>query len=400
MKAKIENCQPNNRDSPAGKRQQELKSELQSIREQQSVNKVARTKIQNEIAGLETELKSRIAEQKIARSRISFRNVEELEREISRLDKQIDTGEMKLVDEKKALAEISSWRKQKRSFPALDEAQRVIEGLRSRMSEHRKTLDNPEVKALSQKYDDVHRELSALREESDKSYKNLNHLRDERTKLNKIQQDKYAAIREVKDQYYKARTAYRDWDQEQYKIRQDKAKSEREAQLKEKRQHVANERMEQAGQPAFLDEILTAEGLIRYFEPSTVETSKSLRGPSGLAAEAQRSVQVSDFQGIKVCRKEDREENYFSGTGGKKGKKGKKGSNATSPGTSTPTEGKFNINPGIIHDLAKINMEPPISQAEVPALVEKIKEKRDQWKREQASKTNEVGDSIHDLDLS
>lgn len=66
--------------------------------------------------------------------------------------------------------------------------------------------------------------------------------------------------------------------------------------------------------------------LIRCFEPSSTEASKSLGGPSEFAAEAQRSVDGSDLQGSKICRKEERDDNYFDGRGGKKGKKGKKGS--------------------------------------------------------------------------
>lgn len=391
---KIDNAQPLNKDSPAGRRQQQLKSELQTIRQQQSLFKTSRGNIQEKISVLDVQFKSRAAEQKIARARIAFKNVEEVDREIERLEKQVDAGTMKLVDEKKALAEISSLRKQRKGFAGFDEAQRGIEELKAQMSELRKSLDNPEVKALSQKYDEINQELSTIKAEQDKAYGNLNALRKERMILNSDQQVKYAAMKEIKDNYFKARTAHRDYEQEQYRIRQERAKSERDAYQKEKRRKIADQKLEDASALAFMDEILTAEGLIRYFEPSSVETSKSLRGPSGFAAEAQRSVEGFDFKGTKVSKKEEREDNYFTGTGGKKGKKGKKGSTAASPAPSTPTEGKFNISIGIIEELAKVNVEPPINQAGVPAVVEKLKEKRDQWKKDQESKTREVGDLV------
>ncbi len=317
--------------------------------------------------------------------------MEEVDEEIARLDKQVEKGTMKLVDEKKALAEISSLRKQRKSFAGFDEAQKAIEDLKTQISELRKTLDNVEAKALSQRYDELQTELTAIKAEQDQAYSNLTSLRDERTRLNADQQQKYSAMKDIKDQYFKARMAYRDYEQEQYRLRQEKAKLERDAYQKEKRRKAADKKLEEASEPAFLDEILTAEGLIRYFEPSTAETSKSLLGPSGFAAEAQRSVEGSEFKGTKVSKKEEREDNYFTGTGGKKGKKGKKGSAAASPAPSTPTEGKFNISVGIIEELAKVDVEPPINQSGVPAVVEKLKQKRDQWKKDQESKTKEVG---------
>ncbi len=81
------------------------------------------------------------------------------------------------------------------------------------------------------------------------------------------------------------------------------------------------------------------------------------------------------------------------GSGGKKGKKGKKGSATGSPAPGTPTEGKFNLSIGIIEELGKVNVEPPMSQAGVPAVVEKLKEKRNKWKAEQETKTREVRDA-------
>lgn len=230
----------------------------------------------------------------------------------------------------------------------------------------------------------------SLKAEQDKAYSNLSTMRDERTRLHGLQQEKYSAMKDVKDQYFKARTAYRDHEQEQYRLRQERQKAERDAYQKEKRRKIADKKLEEASEPAFMDEILTAEGLIRYFEPSSPEATKSLRGPSGFAAEAQRSVDSSDIKGTKVSKKEEREDNYFMGNGGKKGKKGKKGPASGSPAPGTPTEGKFNISMSIIEELAKVNVEAPTTQSDVSTLVEKLKQKRDQWKKDQQSKTREV----------
>ena len=391
IKAKIDLAQPQNKDSPSGKRQQELKSSLAQIRQQQSGFKTSRGGIQEKIAGLDARLKSQIAEQKTKRSQVSWKSTGDIDQEIVRQEKVAESSTATLVDQKKAIAEISSLRKQKKAFAGFDEAQRGIDKVKADIADLRKQLDNPDAKALSQKYDAADRELKALRVEQDEAYKGLNSLRDERSKVYAEQQEKWAALKDVKDQFYKANKAYRDWDQEQYRLRLERQKAERDAYQKEKRRKIADKKLEEASEPAYMDEILTAEGLIRYFDPSSPEASKSLRGPSGFAAEAQRSVDTnSDFKGTRISKKEDREDTYFMGTGGKKGKKGKKGSVAGSPAPGTPTEGKFNLSIGIIEELAKVNVEPPMSQAGVPAVTEKLKEKRDQWKKDQERKTKEV----------
>ena len=395
IKAKIDLAQPLNKDSPAGKRQQELKAELASIRQQQSGFKSSRGTLQDKIASLDARLKSMIAEQKTKRSQVSFKSTEEIDREIQRLENVAESSSATLVDQKKAIAEISSLRKQKKAFGGFDEAQRGIDKVKAEIAELRKQMDNPEVKALSQKYDEADKELKTIKAQQDDAYKGINALRDERTKAHAEQQEKWASLREIKDQFHKARMAYRDYEQEQYRQRQERMKAERDAYNKEKRRKIADKKLEEASEPAYMDEIMTAEGLIRYFDPSVPEASKSLRGPSGFAAEAMRSVDSnSEIKGMRVSKKEDREDNYFMGTGGKKGKKNKKGSTTGSPAPSTPTEGKFNLSIGIIEELAKVNVEPPMSQADVPAVVEKLKGKREQWKKDQDKKTKEVSFTV------
>ena len=321
-----------------------------------------------------------------------YKSVEEIDREIQRQEKIAESSTATLVDQRKAIAEQTSLRKQRKAFGTFDEAQRGIDGVKAQIAELKKTLDNPEAKALSQRYDQIDRELKAIKAEQDEAYKGLQTLRDEQNKAYSEQKEKYASLREIKDQYHKARIAYRDYEQEQYKLRQAKQKEERDAYFKEKRKKVAEQKLEEASQPAYLDEMMTAESLIGYFDPSSAEASKnkSLRGPSGFAAEALRSVDTnSEIKGMKVMKKDD-EDNYFMGGGGKKGKKGRKGGAAASPAPGTPTEGKFNLSMGVIESLAKVNVEPPMSQSGVPAVVGKLKEKLDKWKTEQEAKTKEV----------
>lgn len=393
VKAKIETAKPNNQDSPAAKRQQELRAELSSIRQKQQGFKASRTSTQEKINAIDATLKARIAEQNNSRTRMSFKNVEEMDREISRLEKQVDSGTLRLVDEKKILADISSMRKQRKNFASLDDAQKVINDLKAQIATLKKTLDNPEAKALSDKYTEIQKELDAIKAEQDGVFKNLNALRDERTKLHGEQQTKWAAIREVKDNYYKARKAYKEYEDEAWRIRREKQKAQREAFEREKKRKVADKKLEEASRPAYTDEIMVAQGLIRHFNPAydfaALGLSEKKDESPAFRAEVGRKVDDSGMKGMKVLKKD--EDEYFVGTGGKKGKKGKKGSANGTPAAATPTtETKFNMNVGIIEDFAKVKIDPPMNQSDVPAAVEKLAAKITEWKKDQAAKTTEV----------
>lgn len=389
IKAKLDNAKPNNQDSPVVKKQQELRAELSSIRQKQSGFKSSRSSTLEKINALESTLKARIAEQNNSRGKMQFKNVDEIDREIARLEKQVDSGTLRLVDERKALSDISNLRKQRKGFSGLEEAQKGIDELKAQIAELKKTLDNPEAKALSDKYSEIQKELDAIKAEQDGVYKNLNALRDERTKLRNDQQKKYAAIREIKDNYFKARRAYKEYEDEAWRIRRERQKAERDAFEREKRKKVADKKLEEASQLAYTDEILTAQGLIRHFDPAYDFSALGLDDKkdegSKFRANVGRTVDDSGLKGMKVVRK-DEVEDYFVGSAGKKGKKGKKGGAAAAGAEA----GKFNMNVGIIEDFAKVKIDPPMNQSDVPAAVEKLAAKITEWKKNQASKTEEV----------
>ncbi|GAB7355394.1 hypothetical protein MBLNU459_g5915t1 [Dothideomycetes sp. NU459] len=386
IKAKLDS-RPNNKDSPASKRQQELRNELKTIRDQQQSGKSSRAQTLSQIQRLDEQLKSRITEQKTARGRVAFKSADDVQREIERLQKQVDTGMMKLVDEKKALSEITALNKQKKGFAGFDAAQKSIDELKAQIGELRKSMDDPASKALSDRYTAITTELDSIKAEQDAVFKNLNSLRDERTKANEAQQTAYTSVREIKDKYYAAKRAFADYEKEAYRIRKERQKAERDAYEQGKRKQVAEAKLEEASAPAYQDEILSTQGLIRYFDPASAE-AKNVPLPSKFAAQATRTVDDAGIKGTALRRKGEDEEDYFVGTGGKKGKKGRKGNNA-SPAPTTPSEGKFNIPLGVLEELAKVDVQPPTNQGEIAGVVEKLKEKLAKWKDDQDRKTKE-----------
>jgi len=333
----------------------------------------------NKLDGNDKEIKTLIAQQKDARARVGFKSADEVEQKIKSMMAQVDSGKMSLVDEKKTLTEVSNLRRQIKSFGGLDELQTKIDAKKNENAEVKKTMDSAEAKALSDKYEENQKELDGIKASRDDVNKNFDKLKAEREKLYEKQQGTWKAMQELKDKYYQQRKEYKEHEDKMYQQRRDKQKAERDAYEKEKRRKIAEERLEDASAPAFAEEISKAERIIRYFD-SSYGAAEGDKGPSKYAASSQRTIDPSEFKGMSVMKKE--EEDFFVGAGGKKkGKGGKKGAAA---------DKSFNLSIDIIEVLGELSVPTPDSQSEVPATVEKLKEKVANWKRDQKTQTEKV----------
>ncbi|KAL1583945.1 hypothetical protein WHR41_07416 [Cladosporium halotolerans] len=381
IKAKLDLARPNNKDSPSSKRQQELRAELGQIRTQQQSSKSSRGQTMDKVKRLDETLKSRIAEQKAARGKVPYKSVDEIDQQIARLQKSVDAGTMKIVDEKKALADISQLNRQKKGFAGFDQAQKGIDEVKAQIAELKKSMDDPASRALSDRYTEITTELDKIKAEQDEVYKNLNSLRDERTKAHEEQQKKFSTVKEIKDKYYSSRRAAVEYEREARRIRDEKRRAENDAYHRGRRQEAAKEKLEEASAPAYQDEIRTTQALLAHFDPSAVAKPEAA-ATNKFAATATRTVDAAGMKGTALKSKKDNDEHFMPATAGKK----KKGGNR---GTASPAEGKFNLDVGTIENLARIGVDPPMQQSDIPALTEKLKEKLAFWKENQESKTKE-----------
>jgi uncharacterized coiled-coil DUF342 family protein len=103
VKAKLEFVKAPGKDP----RQQQLREELNSLRASQSSKKNDRAKLDEQIKALEASVKAKIKDQNAAKGKIPYKSVEELDAAIKNLERKVETGTMKMVDERKALADIS-----------------------------------------------------------------------------------------------------------------------------------------------------------------------------------------------------------------------------------------------------------------------------------------------------
>lgn len=387
IKARIDGTRPG-KGGPGNDRYKELLDELKEIRAKQAEGKSARGAQQDKLSTVQDQEKKILAQLKDAQTRIGYKNADEIDRKIKQLDDEVSTGRMAIVDEKKNLAQISQLRKTKKGFPEIDSLQKQLDAKRAEVKELKGISSNPENKALSTRYDVIQSELNDIKASREEVSKNMDSKRAERDAAHAAQQETFLATRAIKDNYYNQLRAFQTYDREQRERRFEAQRKEKQAFLLEKREKLLAEKLEEAKEPAFLDEIRTAEGLIVYFDPSSAPKATA-SGPGEFAASAQRSVNEDGFKGMKVVSKKE-EEDFFPAAGGKKkGKKG--GKKAAAAGDETaPAAGKLNMNVGVIEQLGKLNVDPPSTQADVPTVIEKLKAKLEQWKKDQKSQTEKV----------
>ena len=253
------------------------------------------------------------------------------------LEKEVESGNLKLGDEKRALQEISSLKRSRRIVESFEADQGSIEADRARMDELRRQLDDPEVKAVSDRYEAIRAELDELKKDSDEAFAGRNKLFDERNALSAELDALYNQKRESAQRFREAGDRYWQKVNEDRARRAEKFKAQRAAEEEDKRKEVTERLLDEAKAPAFQAKIEDCQTLIDYFATKVAGGSAPAPAPAppsaarpcvaGVPKLELRQVEQNMEQGLVARKKKGGdEEAYFVGGKGK----GKKGSRAGS----------------------------------------------------------------------
>lgn len=364
---------------PKSEERKKLHNELDELKKKQADLKNSRNKILTEMRTVEERLKKRIKDLQSAKQKTPFKSVEDIDNHVKKLEREVDSGSLKLVEEKKILAEISSLKKAKKNFTGFSDAQASIDEDRAKVNALKSQLDNFQGKATSERFNEVRAQLDEIKKEQEKDYKNKSALYDNRAKAEKARDEVRNELRKLKDEFYSQRRAYEEQQKADYAARVEREKAEKAAAEKEKKKRDAQEKLEVAAEPAFLSEITTAENLLTYFDPEykpTTSNNQNGTSTSAVGAKPAKRQVESIPEGAQVVKKT--EDAFFAGTGGKKNKKKNK-----------EADNKLSMNLSIVEDLAALNVTVPTSKDDVPNSITKLKEKIDYYKENQERVTAE-----------
>jgi uncharacterized coiled-coil DUF342 family protein len=364
-----------------------LRAELDTIRGQQAGNKNSRTKIFEQLKTIQEGIQKKVKDLQAAKSKIPFKTVAEVDTHIKNLDKQVESGSLTLAAEKRALQDISTFKRNRRTVESFEADQESIEADRRAADELRKQLDDPESKAASDRYEAIKAELDELKKESDEAYAGRNKLFEERDLCQAELNTLFNAKRESTQRFRDANDRYWAKVNEDRARRAEKARAQRAAEEQSKKLEIAERLREEASLPAYQAEIEDCQTLIDYFSGKssgnvTFASTPALLVPKkdvvGLAKLELRKVEAEPEPGLIVRKKKgDDDEAYFVGGKGKKSKKGGAKANGSSEApTSSSSSASLNVPLPTLSALLSLSIPPPTATADVPRVVEDLKIKK------------------------
>ncbi|KAK7061725.1 hypothetical protein R3P38DRAFT_2494737 [Favolaschia claudopus] len=379
------------KSGPGNERRTALYAELDGIRSQQSNSKSSRDKVREQMKTLRENIDKKVKDLQTSKSKSSFKNVAEVDAHIKQLERQVESGSMKLVDEKRALQEISTQKRNRKMIENFQTDQDAIDRDRSNYEELKKQFDDPVAKAASERFDAIKAELEEMKKEGDEAHANRTVLFKERDNL---QAELNALWNEKRDGSTKFRESNdRYWSKvnEDRARRAERLRSQRAAEELQKKQERAERIREEAEIPAFQAQIEDCSTLIDYFSGKsngavTFKTQAPLHAKAEVAGVPKLEIRQVDAapEGAVVRKKKGEDEDaYF--VGGKKNK-GKKAPAKASEPSETAT---LNVPLATLSALLTLSIPPPASNADVPRLIEDLKTKKEWFEANQSRVTAE-----------
>lgn len=389
------------KSGPGNDHRNALRAELDSIRDKQSANKTSRGKVLDQLKSLQDGVQKKIKDLQAAKTKISFRTVAEVDAHIKHLEKQVESGNMKLAEEKRALQDISSSKRNRRAVEGFQAEQESIDALRHSIDELKKQLDDPESKAVSERYDAIKAELDELKREGDEAYPDRSKLFEERDNLQSQIKNLFNEKRDSAQRFRDANDRYWNKVNEDRARRAERARLQRAAEEAQKKQDLAERIREEAQVPAFQAQIEDCQTLIDYFSGkssghvSFKSASLSVKAEvAGVPKLDIRKVEEIPEGLVALNKKGKAEDAYFVGGKGKgKGKKGQPKENGLSEestaASSSSANTPLNVPLPTLSALLSLSIPPPSASVDVPRVIEDLKTKKTWFEANQARVTAE-----------
>ncbi|KAF9910668.1 hypothetical protein EC991_005974 [Linnemannia zychae] len=363
-----------------------LRKRLGELRDKQAENKKGKQVKIDQLTALNNSLKKKIADLKAIQDKLPFKTQEAVEAQINKLERQLESGSLKLVEEKRILAEISSLKKAKKSVDAAQAQQIAIDADKAAIAALKETIDDQTARTLSAEYEKVQAELDEITKSKDEIWKKRNDLFDERTRLQKELDAEYQRKKTVNDEYFNALREFNKFQQELQVRKREEYQAKKQQELEEKRLAVAKEERELAEIPAFTNEIITCDSVYKYL----LQFSTDEKRIADAAAVAPVDAPVANVRqvdatanvpsGVMLAKKADKvEEVFFAG----KSKKNKGPKEKKAEGNS------FKLPLAVLEQLIELKVVVPTSPADLEKTLDALVEKRDNFKANQEKATAE-----------
>ncbi|KAJ2508761.1 multicopy suppressor of BFA (Brefeldin A) [Coemansia sp. RSA 2052] len=376
------------RKGPQADKRSKTLGRLQEIRTEQAELRKSRGKVFDRQAVLTASIGKKTAELKVQQSKLTYKTLDEIDEAIAKGEKQIESGSLKIVDERRLSNDISALRRARKLVEQASKLQKAIDAEVAELAEIDAQLADTNAQALSEEFERLQGELDALKASQDQGQQQRSGLFNERADVLKSLDQVWEKKRALQDEHRRQNNEYYQWQQEERKRRIIEEKQQRIQEQRERRLAIAQEQREEAEAPAFADEISGCDSLIIYLSgilPSAAgacvkpESSSRSSTPASGARDADASTHIP--AGMVAVKKTTVEESYFAGTGAARGKK-------------KPTRKDKRVD-ALKHPLAvaerflELQVDIPTTSASIAETIERLNARRKHFVETQATATAE-----------
>lgn len=361
---------------------------MQEIRNEQSSLRKSRGKVFDRQASLTNSISKKTADLKAQQTKLTYKTIEEIDEVIGKTQNRIDSGSLKIVDERRLTNELAGLRRTRKLVDQTNKLQEAIDRDMSELAEVDDQLADTNAQALGEELEQVQKDLDALKASQEDGLKNRNELFAERSRVLKALDQEWEIKRELQDEHRRVNNEYYQWQQGERKRRAIEEKQRRLQEQREKRLAMAQEQREEAEIPAFENEINGCDSLIIYLNGLLPSSSSSFGGgrsedssrPSSSASGVRRDVKNEHVPpGMVAVKRVDIQESYFAGTGssGKSRKRKDKMVDVLKHPLS------------VAEHFLELKVDIPISTGNVPGTIEKLEAKKQYYLKNQKVATEE-----------
>ncbi|KAG9319132.1 hypothetical protein KVV02_002600 [Mortierella alpina] len=368
-----------------------LRKRLSGLREQHAASKKCKQAKVDELNVLNAALKKKIADLKAIHDKLPYKTSEAVDAQISTLTKQVESGKIKLVEEKRFLNEISTLTKSKKSVAAAQAQQAAIDEDKKAIASLREAIHDQASSAQSDEYNAIQAQVDEITKVKDEVWKKRNELFDERTRLQKEIEVEYQRKKTVNDEYFAAVREHSKFLQEEQVRKREEFQQKKQLDLEEKRLAIAKEERDLAEIPAFQTEITTCDSVYKYllqFSHDQKRMTDEVRASGGSPTQAaganirQADMMANVPAGVMLAKKADKiEEVFFVYNAKSKKKKGLKEKKKEAASLTLPL--------AIVEQLVELKISVPTSSADVGKALDALSEMSSTFKVNQAKATAE-----------
>jgi uncharacterized coiled-coil DUF342 family protein len=353
-------------------KRQALTASLRKLISSQDEIKKKRHLINDQIRLIDQNIKKKVAEITSKTSKYNFKTIEDIDKKIRKLESEIESGSLMLVEEKKALKEISSLNKLKKDFAGIELTQKSIDSDKAKIVELKSSLSALSNKDIQAKFEQTTKELDEL---SNKN-KDVQTKRDELfNKRRSLQNEKYELlkqIRQIRDDFdAKFKKFKSDMDNERKKREEEEKAYKLYLERKDFKEEIAE--LEASKDSVVNEQVVQIKAAITALDPTykfedDVNPLDALNNLSLESNTAKSANEIELPENAEIIKKE--EESFFVGTA----TKGKKKNNK-----KKQNKGVDNT---IVTLLSLVDATIPESPEDYPKIIEELKEKLEVAKKD------------------